>query len=435
MPEAALVASMGILRGLCPLRALGDFVDPQGALPVLFTHFGDQWIRGSETLLLDLLKHLDPARVRPVVWCNGTDMAEACSAAGYATYRTDFAYYFDADSPRFDPRAYVALVREGAALVRRHGIRVLHANSAAPTQWLLPVARTARLPLLSHLHIDYLRRSRFTLLLHQADLLVGVSRQVVEDFLRDGVPEARTRVIYNGIDFTRLTAPRATDLRPGLGIPPGTAVIGAVGSLIRRKGHDVLVRALALLAGEDAPHLLVASDGPERGGLQRLVAELGLSARVHFLGYHDPIMDLYRSCDIIALASRADAFGLVLAEAGYCARPVVATRVGGIPEVVLDGETGLLVSPDDPAALAAALSRLAHDPALRARLGAAGCARAESVFSAQRMAAEFTVEYDQLAAMGRKDLGWASTAARVGLYANLLTRRPPPPGMSKAVQA
>ncbi len=398
-------------------------MDPQGALPVLFTHFGDPWIRGSETLLLDLLKHLDPARVQAVVWCNGTGMAEACAAAGFATHRTDFAYYFDADSPRFDPRAYAALVRQGTALVRQHGIRVLHANSAAPTQWLLPVARTAGLPLLSHLHIGYLRRSRFTLLLHQADLIVGVSRQAVEELARDGMPEARTRVIYNGIDFTRLTAPPATDLRRALGIPPGAMVVGTAGSLIRRKGHDVLLRALALLPGTAAPHLMLAGDGPERGALQHLTAELGLSGRVHFLGHRDAVMDFYRACDIVALASRADAFGLVLAEAGYCARPIVATRVGGIPEVVLDGETGLLVPPDDAAALAAALSRLADDPALRARLGAAGRARAEGVFSAQRMAAEFTMEYERLAAVAKRRLGWASAAPRVRPYLNLLARR------------
>jgi glycosyltransferase involved in cell wall biosynthesis len=402
--------------------SVGGPLSLQGPLPILFTHFGDPWIRGSEILLLDLLGHLDPARVRAVVWCNGTEMADACRAAGFATHRSDFAYYFDADSPPFSPRTYAALVREGKSLVRQHDIRVLHANSAAPTQWLLPVARAGRLPLLTHLHIDYLRRSRFALLLHQADVLVGVSRQVVDDLLHDGVPSARTRVIYNGIDFKRLSALAATDLRPVLGIPLNTVVIGTAGSLIRRKGHDVLLQAISRLSGERAPHLLVAGGGPEQGRLEVLAAELGISARVHFLGHHDPIVDLYQSCDMVALASRADAFGLVLAEAGYCRRPVVATRVGGIPEVVLDGKTGLLVPPDDPAALAAAVSHLVDDAALRTTLGLAGRARAERVFSAERMAAEFQSEYERLARLARKGLGWARVAGRSRVYLGLLGR-------------
>lgn len=394
-------------------------------MPVLFTHFGDQWIRGSETLLLDLLTHLDPARIKPVVWCNGTEMAEACRAAGFPTQRTDFAYYFDAGSPRFSPRAYAALVREGVGLARAHGARVLHANSAAPTQWLLPVARTVRLPLLSHLHIDYLRRSRYALLVHQADLVVGVSRQVLDDPLLDGVPPARTQVIYNGIDFARLDAQPGTDLRASLGIPAGTVLVGAVGSLIRRKGHDVLVRAIGQLTGERAPHLLVASDGPEREPLRRLTEELGLTGRVHFLGYHEPITDLYASCDIMALASRADAFGLVLAEAGYSRRPVVATRVGGIPEVVVDGETGLLVPSDDVAALADALGRLTADPALRSRMGDAARIRAETKFSVQRMAAEFEDAYERLATLPSTRLGWAAVPSRALPYTRMFQRRVP----------
>ena len=389
-------------------------------MPILFTHFGDQWVRGSETLLLDLLRHLDPARFRPIVWCNGVEMAAACAAAGFTTQRTDFAFYFDAGSPRFSPRAYAGLVREGVALARRHEVQVLHANSAAPTQWLLPVARTVRVPLLSHLHIDYLRRSRYALLLHQADLVVGVSRQVLDEPIRDGVPESRTQVIYNGIDFARLDAKPGADLRARLGIAPGVVVIGAAGSLIARKGHDVLLRAVAALP--DAPHVLLAGDGPEREALTRLADELGLAGRVHVLGHLEHVADLYATCDIIALASRADSFGLVLVEAGYCGRPVVATRVGGIPEVVADEETGLLVPPNDVPGLAAALGRLAADAALRQRMGAAGRVRAELRFAAPRMAAEFADTYERLAALPRTGLGWTTLPSRARPYTRMFKR-------------
>jgi hypothetical protein len=101
---------------------------PDHPVPVLFTHFGEQWIRGSEMVLLDLLRYLDPAIIRPVVWCNGTDLAEACRAAGHPVHQMDFTVYFEHWSPRFDLRAYRAVVRESNSLVRRYGIRVLHAS-------------------------------------------------------------------------------------------------------------------------------------------------------------------------------------------------------------------------------------------------------------------------------------------------------------------
>lgn len=389
-------------------------------LPVLFTHFGDPWIRGSETLLLDLLARLDPARVQPIVWCNGVEMAEACRKAGHITQRSDFAFYFDAGSPPFDRQAWRGLLREATALARQHQVGVFHANSAAPTQWLLPAARNLRLPLLTHLHTGYLRRSRHVLLLHLADSLIGVSRHVLDGLRHDLVPESRLRVIPNGIDFGRLAAPTAADFRVDLGIPAGALVIGAPGSLIHRKGLDVLIQAFGRLDAD--AHLLIAGSGPEHEALLGLTARLGLTDRVHFIGFSDTIGDFYRACDIVALASRAEAFGLVLVEAGFFGLPVVATTVGGIPEVVIHDATGLLAAPDDVSALAAALQRLASDAALRARLGAAGKFRAQTQFSADRMAAAFHAEYDRLAALPSASLGWSAAIKRLPTYRGVFRR-------------
>lgn len=391
-------------------------------VPILFTHYGDEWIRGSERVLLDLLTHLDLARVRPIVWCNRTALAEATRAAGFLTYCTEFTYYFDLNSSPFSLRRYRSLVREGLALVRTHGIRVLHANSAAPAQWLVPVARTARLPLLAHLHIDYLRRSRYVFLLHQTTLLVGVSKQVLADFARDGMPPGRMRVIHNGIDFARLRSASQDNPRHRLGIADDAVVISAIGSLIRRKGQDVLIRAFKLLDTGRDPHLLVISDGPERSSLEALAAQLDLQDRVHFLGHFDfdDLPAIYGTSDIVALASRAEAFGLVLAEAGYFALPVVATTVGGIPEVVEHGSTGLLVPPDDPEALAAALSRLIGEPDYRRELGRAAKDRVERLFGVDRMAANFHDAYEYLAQLPRSRSGWSRAAISLTPYLNLL---------------
>ncbi|MEO3471563.1 glycosyltransferase family 4 protein [Roseomonas sp. CAU 1739] len=368
-------------------------------LPVLFTHFGEEWIRGSEQVLLDLLNHIDRAKVAPVVWCNGDALAGACRQMGLPTYQTPFEFYFDYNQPRFRPGRYLSLVREGIGIVRRHGIQVLHANGAAPCQWLVPVRTLTRRPLLVHLHIDYLRRSRYVLLLHMADLIVGVSRQVTDGFRDDGMPPERLKVIYNGLDFSRIP-PARQDLRATLGIAPGAPVVATVGSLVRRKGHDLLLRAVAALPPgppEAMPHLLVGSDGEVRGELEALAHELGIAERTHFLGYTDDIAAIYDAADIFALASRADAFGLVLAEAGHFGLPVVSTRVGGIPEVIVDGETGLLVPAEDVPALRDALGRLIGSADLRAEMGAAGRRRADELFAVSRMAGEFAACYRGLA--------------------------------------
>ena len=394
---------------------------------ILFTHFGDDWIRGSEVLLLDLLAALDKTKIEPVVWCNGSKLAAAARAEGYPTYRDDFQMMFDYGSPKADLGRYLRLIGKCRALCRRHKIEVLHSNSLAPAQWLVPAGIQERTPVVAHLHIDYLRRSRYALLLHAATMIVGVSRQVIEGPLEDGVAPERTRVIYNGIDFSRLTA-RPNDLREKLGIPAGAIVIATMGSLIPRKGHDVLIRALHALPAEPvSPHLVIPSSGSEEAALKKLVQELGLSDRVHFVGNIDHVTRVYRAADIFALASRGDAFGLVRAEAGHFGLPAVSTRVGGIPEVVLDGQTGLLVPPDDVAAFSTALARLIGDPALRAQMGAAARRRVDENFGVRRMAAQFEDLYAELAAEPHSQRGWSHALRGVARpYSKLMRLRPPP---------
>jgi glycosyltransferase involved in cell wall biosynthesis len=355
-----------------------------------------------------------------VIWCNGEEMADAARSAGYPVHRSEFRYFFDYSSPRPSLTHFRGLVRTCHALCREHGIRVLHANSAAPAQWLIPAGFGARLPVVVHLHIDYLRRSRYVLLLHAATVAVGVSQQVIDDLITDGMTPARTRVIYNGIDVARLGR-SARDLRAALNSPPDAFVVATTGSLIARKGHDVLIRAFHALPPEPVPQqLLIPSDGPDREALEALAASLGMVERVHFLGYIDDLAQIYQAADVFALASRGDAFGLVLAEAGHFGLPSVSTRVGGIPEVIVHEETGLLVPPDDVTAFSGALARLMGDPALRAQLGSAAAARAQAMFTVERMARQFEETYAGLAAMPPAQLGWGSAVRGLRPYTRLI---------------
>lgn len=382
-------------------------------IPILFTHYGDEWIRGSEIVLLDLLGALDKRQVIPIVWCNGREMAAACLEAGYKTYRSEFRTMFDYGSRPPNPRHYLETIRFGTKICRDHDIRVIHANSAAPAQWLVPISRKIHVPMLTHLHISYLKRSRYAFLLHCSNVVVGVSKQVLNGLKADGMADRRLRVIYNGINFKRLDG-GVHGLRQRIGIPCHAVVVTTAGSLIKRKGHDILLQAFHFAARRNPDlHLVIMGDGPEEFSLRDITANLGIADRVHFLGQVREVSAVYAESDIFALASRNESFGLVLAEAGYVGLPVVATNVGGIVEVVENNSTGLLVVPDNISALSDALTRLIGDPALRRNLGVAARARIKTRFSLETMVGEFEKLYRELATQPAESLGWT------GLYSQL----------------
>jgi len=364
-------------------------------LSILFTHYGEPWIRGSEQVLIDLTTNLDRDRFNPVVWCNQAPVGEALEKAGLTVYRQDFTSFFNYGSPRFNASRYLSFVAEGLRIVKKHRIALLHSNGAAPHQWLMPVALRARLPLVAHLHTNYLRRERFASLLHQATAIVGVSQSVVGEFLTDGVPQNRLKVIHNGIVQERFRLGRCAELRKTLGIADDAIVVASVGSLIERKGMDLLVRSLARL-GDPNMHLVIAGEGPQRPALQCLAADSGVQSRVHFLGYCADISPVYATADIAALASRSEAFGLAAAEASYFSLPVVAHNLPGVSEVIENGRTGLLVPVENVEALAKALQQLAANPEKREQMGAAGKDRVQQRFSVQRMVSSFEALYQGL---------------------------------------
>ena len=393
-----------------------------GPVPVLFVHFGQERIRGSERCLLDLLAHLDPLRFVPSVWCNAETMAREVRALGVPVETDRFTILLDWNRPRFAFVRYAGLVRKGLRLVRERRVRLVHANSGAPNQWMVPVARAARVPLLAHLHASYQLRERCTLGLHHVPLAVGVSAAVLRGLLEDGVPASRTRVVGNGVDLDRLSRGDASRLRADLGLREDEAAILGVGALDAGKKFDDLLRALGILLRQGrTATLLIAGDGPERPRLERLAGELDLSRAVRFLGWREDVGAILRdAADIFASASAAESFMLTGVEAAAFGVPVVATAVGGVVEQVRDGETGLLVPPHDPPALAAALRALIDDPELRRRLGAAGRTLVRERFTIQRNAQELAAAYEELLERPRAAFGWTSGWGPVGPWGRLV---------------
>lgn len=191
-----------------------------------------------------------------------------------------------------------------------------------------------------------------------------------------GVPAERIEVIPNGVDQARFPYAGEDErrrARKSLGVPTGSRVVLCMGSLSIEKRVDLAIRAVASL--DEAPLLLVVGDGPERAFLERLASDL-LGDRAVFAGpTHDP-WEALAACDVVAIPSDTEGHPAVAIEAGLAGRPVVASRVGGVPEVVLDGLTGALVEPGDHAELAAVLARFLSHPEFSGRAAREQCVAA-----------------------------------------------------------
>ena len=199
--------------------------------------------------------------------------------------------------------------------------------------------------------------------------VVAVSEALRARLIELGVPEARIEVLRNGVDL-ELFAPRDRPAARGeAGLDANAAIVLSIGSLVPLKGHDLVIRALAGLP--DAV-LVIVGEGPQAGRLRALVERLGLGARVRFLGMvpQERLVTLYNAADVAVLASSREGFPNVLLEALACGTPVVASAVGGTPEIVAAPVAGRLVEARSPEALQASIQDLLADPPARAAVRA-----------------------------------------------------------------
>lgn len=201
-------------------------------------------------------------------------------------------------------------------------------------------------------------------------------------------------VVPNGVDLEVFT-PEEEAPPPELGIPPAAPVVTLLAALRPGKGHAVAVAAWTRVV-KHAPdaHLLLVGSGTEEAALRRQARDVGRDDRVVFAGMRTDVARLLRASTLVMLPSESEALPTALLEAAACGRPVVATQVGGTPEVVLDGITGLLVRPGDGEALAAAVCRLLDDPTARARMGTSARHRAEQLFDSRDWARRLLALYE-----------------------------------------
>jgi glycosyltransferase involved in cell wall biosynthesis len=280
---------------------------------------------------------------------------------------------------------------------------ILHTHTLAAANVLGTLASPG--PVVRHLHIANVFRPATEPLLRRLDnatsrrcaRLIAVSDETRRAYERQGYRAGSIEVVYNGVELDG--ARRPAGLRAELGIPAEVPLVGEIGRLCDVKGQRELIHALTHLP--DVRLVLVGTD-LERGGafqseLERDAERLGVRDRVVFAGHRDDARALLDELDVVALPSWTEGLPLVALEAMAHARPVVATPVGGTPEVVEDGRTGILVPPRDPRTLAAAVDRLLADPELRRRMGAAGRQRVAERFSPESMTRRVLAIYDEVA--------------------------------------
>ncbi len=232
------------------------------------------------------------------------------------------------------------------------------------------------------------------------DAIIAISEGVRDVLLKGGIDPAVIEVVPSGIDFSPFDEVQTKDfLRTEFGFAADDFLVGIVAALEDHKGHKYLLEAASLIKRQ-APHIkiIVVGKGSLELELDQQAKDLRVEDLVFFLGFREDVPRILASLDVFVLSSYLEGLGSSIMDAMASRLPVVATAVGGIPEVVLDNDTGLLVPPRDPKAMADAILRLYSDRALAARLGRRGYEVVHAKFSAEAMARKIIAVYEKIAA-------------------------------------
>lgn len=352
---------------------------------------------GAERITVALLPHLDRQRVKPLV---ATITTRRESPLGR---QLGDVPKFDIEASRLlDPAALRRLIR----LIQTQQVDLIHAQLQDATLFAVATRPFVRKPIVITRHLigddayNWRRRWRSRLegeaVKRGVDKIISVSNAARDHYAQSlGIPLSRFETIYNGIDLARF-APQGDkrDLRQRLGLPQDRFIILMVGVMRPGKGQEVAIAAVKDLP--DDALLLLVGDGKAPYPDQLKAQAQGLEQRVQFLGQRLDIPDLLNAADLFILPSDSEALPTVLIEAGAAGLPVVATHVGGVPEVIQDGATGILIPPQNPGALSQAIYQLHQSPERCQQMGKAAFEYVNSLFGLPQQAENTTRLYEQL---------------------------------------
>jgi len=367
-------------------------------VPVLYTTCRGTLEGGGQQSLIQLLTHLDRVRYRPVVLSpDRGELSDRVEGMGIEVVVWPL--------PKVASWPFWPLVRtvvQMVSFIRRRRIRLVHTDAPRETFYTGLAASLSRASLLWHVRAcsgDW--SDRWLAAFSDRLILVAEALRPRFRYYVAGEDQPKLTVIHNGVELeppSSLEAQRAA-LRARLNVQAGTVVLAAVGRIEPLKGVEILLEAMSRLPREsrNVRVLLIGPiDSAYRTTLHSKVERMGLSGCIEFVGYQTPVQPWIAVADLIVHPSLYEAFPRVILEAMAMAKPVIASRVGGVAEAVVDEETGILVSAEDPDALAAALARLITDAALRERMGKAGLERVAARFGADQCARRVEAEYRRL---------------------------------------
>ena len=284
-----------------------------------------------------------------------------------------------------------------------HGVAMAAMALSMSTQLVKP-------PLVAARRVDFRLRgntlSRWKY--RQVDLFICASEAIRKLLIAEGVPAERAVTVHEGIDLGRADAAPRAKLHEELWLPHHAPLVGNVAALVPHKGQRHLIEAAALVVRQvpDA-RFVIAGEGELRPALERAIREHRLEKHVLLAGFRPDVLSLHKAFDIFVMSSVTEGLGTSLLDAMACGTPIVATTAGGIPEVVVEGQTGFLVAPRDHEAMAGALVKLLKDEDLRQRMGNAGLVRARRKFSAERMVQETLRVYRRVALQPHREEDYA----------------------------
>jgi L-malate glycosyltransferase len=273
-----------------------------------------------------------------------------------------------------------------------------HAVSTAALALSMSTVQPAP-PLVASRRVDFhLKTNSFSKWKYrQVHTFIAASHAIARMLRADGIPDADIVTVHEGIDADRIAHIEPASVHQAFWLPTHAPVVLNIGALVAHKGQRHLIDAAALVLRElPDTHVLVLGEGELRGALEHQVKHLHLEKHVLLPGFREDVLALLKGCDVFVMSSETEGLGTSILDAMACGKPVVGTRTGGIPEIVEDGVTGLVVEPRDAGALARAITTLLQDKALRARMGAAALASVREHFTVERMVAATIAVYEQV---------------------------------------
>lgn len=366
---------------------------------ILYVH-GIEAIGGAERDLIALLKTLDRHKWESHVVCPGTGpFREQLHAIAVPTHALSFPPWRK-PLTLFQRRSAVGRL---GALVGQLDPAMIHVNDI----WWVPhtvraiATRTSNpVPIVAHVRqeIEPAKVRRYQL--DRVEAVIAISQQIEQSLIAGGVSAKNVRTLYSGIDLSeRQLTHDDQAIRQKSGVPNGAVLLGTVANLFPRKGYEVMLRALPAIvhAVPTVHYVIVGSDDHDYADrLKRLAHELKIADRVHIVGFQDPVQPFLAALDLYVHPALMEGFGIAVVEAMAMGKAVVATTTGGLPEVVAQRETGLLVPPGDVGSLAAAVVSLLEDRVRREKMGHCGRARAHERFSLDAFVAQVEHLYDEV---------------------------------------